>query len=81
MRGQRRKCRLAVVYFRVRRRYRSFVSSPVLPQRLDLYAKLMRLDKPIGTLLLLWPTLWALWLATNGGPDWKIVWCSFSAPC
>src|SRR5688500_20190717 len=28
----------------------------------------MRLDKPIGTLLLLWPTLWALWLASDGRP-------------
>ena len=45
-----------------------------LKQRLDLYEKLMRLDKPIGTLLLLWPTLWALWLATNGRPHWMLVW-------
>ena len=33
------------------------------------YAHLMRLDKPIGTWLLLWPTLWALWLAGEGHPD------------
>ncbi|MDQ7058284.1 MAG: 4-hydroxybenzoate octaprenyltransferase [Ghiorsea sp.] len=33
------------------------------------YIRLMRLDKPIGTFLLLWPTLWALWLATHGQPD------------
>ena len=33
------------------------------------YVKLMRLDKPIGILLLLWPTLWALWLAAEGVPD------------
>ncbi|MDQ7002896.1 MAG: 4-hydroxybenzoate octaprenyltransferase, partial [Ghiorsea sp.] len=33
------------------------------------YIRLMRLDKPIGTFLLLWPTLWALWLATGGHPD------------
>jgi 4-hydroxybenzoate polyprenyltransferase len=33
------------------------------------YARLMRLDKPIGILLLLWPTLWALWLAGEGHPD------------
>jgi 4-hydroxybenzoate polyprenyltransferase len=38
--------------------------------RLDLYEKLMRLDKPIGTLLLLWPTLWALWFAAEGWPGW-----------
>jgi 4-hydroxybenzoate polyprenyltransferase len=43
-------------------------------QRLDLYEKLMRLDKPIGTLLLLWPTLWALWIATEGKPHWMLVW-------
>ena len=45
-----------------------------LKQRLDLYEKLMRLDKPIGTLLLLWPTLWALWIATRGQPHWMLVW-------
>ena len=33
------------------------------------YARLMRLHRPIGTLLLLWPTLWALWLAAEGLPD------------
>jgi 4-hydroxybenzoate polyprenyltransferase len=38
-------------------------------ERLDLYEKLMRLDKPIGILLLLWPTLWALWLSSGGRPD------------
>lgn len=38
-------------------------------QRLALYAKLIRIDKPIGTLLLLWPTLWALWIAARGSPD------------
>ena len=29
----------------------------------------MRIDRPIGTLLLLWPTLWSLWLAGRGFPD------------
>jgi 4-hydroxybenzoate polyprenyltransferase len=42
--------------------------------RLTLYERLMRLDKPIGTLLLLWPTLWALWLASNGKPVGRLVW-------
>ena len=42
--------------------------------KLDLYERLMRLDKPIGTLLLLWPTLWALWFSAAGKPDWTIVW-------
>jgi 4-hydroxybenzoate polyprenyltransferase len=43
-------------------------------ERLDLYEKLMRLDRPIGILLLLWPTLWALWLSAAGRPDWVVVW-------
>ena len=43
-------------------------------QRLDHYEKLLRLDKPIGILLLLWPTLWALWLSAAGHPNWKITW-------
>ncbi len=42
---------------------------PLLKYRLSLYGKLARVDKPIGTLLLLWPTLWALWLAAGGFPD------------
>ncbi len=37
------------------------------------YIRLTRLDKPIGTLLLLWPTLWALWLSADGLPDPDIV--------
>lgn len=37
------------------------------------YALLMRLDRPIGSLLLLWPALWALWLSANGRPDPHIV--------
>ncbi|HEY8354275.1 MAG TPA: 4-hydroxybenzoate octaprenyltransferase [Methylophilaceae bacterium] len=43
-------------------------------QKIDAYERLMRLDKPIGILLLLWPTLWALWIAGAGHPDWLIVW-------
>lgn len=38
-----------------------------------LYFRLVRLDKPIGILLLLWPTLAALWFASNGKPDWRLV--------
>ncbi|MFN0318229.1 MAG: 4-hydroxybenzoate octaprenyltransferase [Burkholderiales bacterium] len=45
-----------------------------MTERLDAYEKLVRLDKPIGTLLLLWPTLWALWLSSNGQPNWMVVW-------
>ena len=37
--------------------------------RLCVYGRLMRVEKPIGTLLLLWPTLWALWIASEGVPN------------
>ena len=43
-------------------------------ERINAYEKLIRLDKPIGILLLLWPTLWALWLSSHGRPDWTVVW-------
>jgi len=42
--------------------------------RLDAYEKLIRLDKPVGILLLLWPTLWGLWLARGGIPPWTLLW-------
>ena len=45
-----------------------------LTERLTQYEKLMRLDKPIGILLLLWPTLWAQWLTTLGQPLWPVLW-------
>lgn len=41
--------------------------------RLKIYAQLMRLDKPIGILLLLWPMLWGLWFAAKGVPDIMIL--------
>lgn len=44
-----------------------------LKNRIDIYERLMRLDKPIGILLLLWPTLWALLIAGHGKPDLAIV--------
>ena len=43
--------------------------APEIASQLRNYGKLMRVDKPIGTWLLLWPTLWALWLAGEGAPD------------
>ena len=43
-------------------------------EKLHLYEKLMRLDKPIGILLLLWPTLWGLWISSYGRPNWVILW-------
>jgi 4-hydroxybenzoate polyprenyltransferase len=44
-----------------------------LKDRYTVYKQLMRMDKPIGTLLLLWPTLWGLWIAGNGKPDPLVV--------
>jgi len=40
-----------------------------ISERLTQYERLMRLDRPIGILLLLWPTLWAVWIAWEGKPD------------
>ncbi len=42
-------------------------------QRIDAYERLVRLDKPIGTLLLLWPTLTALWVASGGRPALTLI--------
>jgi 4-hydroxybenzoate polyprenyltransferase len=47
--------------------------SSSITTRLGDYARLMRLDKPIGIFLLLWPTLWALLIASEGHPDQKIL--------
>lgn len=44
----------------------------ILKDRFQEYLLLMRFHQPIGILLLLWPTLWALWLASAGLPDKKI---------
>ena len=44
-----------------------------MAESLRAYARLIRLDKPIGTLLLLWPTWWALWLASGGFPDLQVL--------
>ena len=41
-------------------------------QRLREYARLMRLDRPIGIWLLLWPVLWALWVSADGHPDERL---------
>jgi len=49
------------------------MNTQAIVERLTLYERLMRLDKPIGTLLLLWPTLWALWIAADGQPNLLLV--------
>lgn len=46
----------------------NLTTSTLLSKKLNAYALLMRLDKPIGIYLLLWPTLWALWIAAEGFP-------------
>lgn len=58
------------------------------PTRLRTYWRLVRGDRPIGVLLLLWPTWWALWLAAGGVPPWHLlliftagVWLTRSAGC
>jgi 4-hydroxybenzoate polyprenyltransferase len=55
-------------------RYSHFIRDwlPYFGERLSAYARLMRLHKPIGAFLLLWPTLWALWLACDGHPTPKL---------
>ncbi len=51
-----------------------FTGGPVpLQERLASYVILVRLNRPIGILLLLWPALWALWIAGNGHPTWWVV--------
>jgi len=42
-------------------------------KRINAYERLIRLDKPIGALLLLWPTLWAVWIAASGRPRPEVV--------
>ncbi|MDQ6992678.1 MAG: 4-hydroxybenzoate octaprenyltransferase [Mariprofundus sp.] len=42
-------------------------------ERIQIYKRLMRADRPIGTMLLLWPTLWAVWIASAGQPSVKIL--------
>jgi len=46
---------------------------PFWRERLSVYGRLTRLNRPIGSFLLLWPTLWALWLAAGGLPDIKLL--------
>ena len=71
-------------------RYETPVPVPVprWRERLGQYWKLVRGDRPIGSLLLLWPTWWALWLAAGGMPPWWTlfvftagVWLTRSAGC
>ena len=50
------------------------VASPAAPRgKLSLYLDLIRFNRPAGWLLLLWPSLSALWLAAGGFPGWHLV--------
>ncbi|OBU12084.1 4-hydroxybenzoate octaprenyltransferase [Morganella psychrotolerans] len=49
------------------------VEQSTVHRKWQAYSRLMRIDKPIGALLLLWPTYWALWIAAKGIPDWRIL--------
>lgn len=51
---------------------RKLPSRDTVAERGYQYALLMRWDRPVGILLLLWPTLWALWIAARGVPDWRV---------
>lgn len=61
-----------MIIFRYLRQLANRSSHPVL-QQLENYAYLVRLDRPIGILLLLWPTLWALWIAADGFPHFGVL--------
>ncbi len=45
-----------------------------LKSKLSSYARLIRMDKPVGACLLLWPTLWAVWMSSGGAPSAHIFW-------
>ena len=49
------------------------ITSAAIIARIDAYERLIRLDKPIGVALLLWPTLTALWLAAKGAPSASLI--------
>ncbi len=65
------KQRWASIWQRLQATYQ--VHSPYIADRARQYALLIRLDRPIGTLLLGWPALWALWFAAKGLPDLHIL--------
>jgi len=51
----------------------SLLNAELLRRKTGQYMRLTRLNRPIGSLLLLWPTLWALWLAAGGFPRWDLL--------
>jgi 4-hydroxybenzoate polyprenyltransferase len=70
------KHQLQNFYQLYKRRLEQIKASPayrLVRARLIQYGRLCRLDRPIGIYLLLWPTLWALWIAGEGHPDFKLL--------
>jgi 4-hydroxybenzoate polyprenyltransferase len=65
--------RLRAYFIQAAQQLRVFARPLTHNEKLRQYALLVRLDKPIGTLLLLWPTLMALWIAAGGWPDTKVL--------
>ena len=51
----------------------AFLSRSTLQNRLGIYTRLIRLDRPVGIWLLLWPTLWSLWLVSGGLPATRLL--------
>lgn len=62
-------CELMIMLSKSIQSILSKILHPNALERLELYSQLMRLDRPIGTLLLLFPTLWAVWISANGKPS------------
>ena len=79
----RKSSALIVKYFHISRNYLFFITArfiatckkhwPDVRDRLQQYALLTRLDRPVGIYLLLWPTLWGLWIAAKGVPDTNVL--------
>ena len=61
-----------MLIFRYLRKLANSSDNPTI-QQLENYAYLIRLDRPIGIMLLLWPTLWALWIAAEGIPHYGVL--------
>lgn len=61
-----------MLIFRYLRKLANRSDNPII-QQLENYAYLIRLDRPIGIMLLLWPTLWALWIAAEGIPHYGVL--------
>jgi len=62
-----------MLLFEILKKLCAFPRYQFVIERLEQYSLLIRLDRPIGIYLLLWPTLWALWIAAEGVPDMRVL--------